>query len=251
MNIFIDLETIPSQNPDVKAEFLKSAQENIKAPSTLTKEQAAIDLGIADKDEIKFTSKDSMLAKWVEVKGAEAAVLAADESWRKTSFDGALGHVCVIGWAVDDEPTQELHIHSIDDITSELIIISEFSEIIDDLCKSRPNERPRFIGHNLIEFDLQFLFRRHVVLNVKPSPYIPFNARPWDDSVYDTMQKWGGQRGNSLDKITKACGIEGKGDIDGSMVWDYVRDGKIIEVADYCKHDVEITRNLYKRMTFQ
>lgn len=250
MNIFIDLETIPSQNPEVKAEFLKSAQENIKAPSTLTKEQAAIDLGITDKDDIKFTSKDSMLAKWVEVKGAEAAILAADESWRKTSFDGGLGHICVIGWAIDDQPTKELHIHSIDDITSELIIISEFSNIINKLCAERPNERPRFIGHNLIEFDLQFLFRRHVVLNVKPSPHIPFNARPWDDSVYDTMQKWGGTRGGSLNKITKACGLESKGDIDGSMVFDYVRDGKIIEVAEYCRHDVEITRNLFKRMTF-
>lgn len=254
MNIFIDLETIPSQNPEVKAEFLKSAQENIKPPSTLTKEQAAIDLGITDKDEIKFTSKDSMLAKWVEVKGAEAAILAADEAWRKTSFDGGLGHICVIGFAIDDEPTQELHVSPAEidpEVCSESDLLYKFSKIIDELCKSRPNERIRFIGHNLIEFDLQFLFRRHVVLNVKPSPHIPFNARPWDDSVYDTMQKWGGQRGNSLDKITKACGIEGKGDIDGSMVWDYVRDGRIIEVADYCKHDVEITRNLYKRMTFQ
>lgn len=250
IDIFLDLETIPSQNPDVKADFLKSAQENIKAPSTLTKEQAAIDLGITDKDEIKFTSKDSMLAKWVEKKGAEAAVLAADEAWRKTSFDGGLGHICVIGWAVDDKPTQELHINSIQDIHQERLILQAFSEYVDNVCASRPNERPRFIGHNLIEFDLQFLFRRHVVLNVKPSPMIPFNARPWDDSVYDTMQKWGGQRGNSLDKITKACGIEGKGDIDGSMVWDYVRDGKIIEIAEYCKHDVEITRNLFKRMTF-
>jgi len=110
INCFIDIETIPSQNPEVKADFLKSAQENIKAPSTLTKEQAAIDLGITDKDEIKFTSKDSMLAKWVEKKGAESAVMAADEAWRKTSFDGALGHICVIGFAIDDEPTQEMHI---------------------------------------------------------------------------------------------------------------------------------------------
>jgi len=249
MNIFIDIETIPAQNPEVKNEFLKLAQENIKAPSTLTKEQAAIDLGMTDKDEIKFTSKDSMIAKWVEKKGAEAAILAADESWRKTSFDGALGHICVIGWAIDDEPTQSISC-GIADIRTENIMLETFSNIINKLCAERPNERLRFVGHNLIEFDLQFLFRRHVVLNVKPSPFIPFNAKPWDDSVYDTMQKWGGQRGNSLDKITKACGIEGKGDIDGSMVWDYVRDGRIIEVAEYCQHDVEITRNLYKRMTF-
>lgn len=249
MLVYIDLETIPSQNPEVKAEFLKAAQENMKAPSTLTKEQAAIDLGITDKDEIKFTSKDSMLAKWVEVKGAEAAVLAADEAWRKTSFDGALGHICVIGFAIDDEPAQSIYC-GIADICTENIMLATFSNIINQVCASRPNERARFIGHNLIEFDLQFLFRRHVVLNVKPSAHIPFNARPWDDSVYDTMQKWGGTRGGSLDKITKACGIESKGDIDGSMVWPMVEAGKIIDVSEYCKHDVEITRNLFKRMTF-
>jgi len=250
INIYLDLETIPSQNPEVKAEFLKSAQENIKAPSTLTKEQAAIDLGITDKDEIKFTSKDSMLAKWVEVKGAEAAELSADEAWRKTSFDGAHGHICVIGFAIDDEPARELHIESINNMADEILLLAAFSAEIDKVCAARPNERPRFIGHNLIEFDLQFLFRRHVVLNVKPSPHIPFNARPWDDSIYDTMQKWGGTRGGSLNKITKACGLESKGDIDGSMVWPMVEAGKIIEVAEYCKHDVQITRDLFKRMTF-
>lgn len=250
MNITIDIETIPSQSEAIKNEFLKSALDNVKAPSTLTKEQAAIDLGLTDKDEIKFTSKDSMIARWVAEKGAEAAILAADESWRKTSFDGALGHVCVIGWAVDDEPAREIHIPNINNMADENFLLIAFYAEIDKLCASRPNERPRFIGHNLIEFDLKFLFQRSVVLNVKPSMHIPFHCKSWDDGVYDTMVKWGATRGGSLDKITTACGLAGKGDIDGSMVWDYVREGRILEVADYCKDDVNLTRALFKRMTF-
>jgi len=39
-------------------------------------------------------------------------------------------------------------------------------------------------------------------------------------------------------------------DIDGSKVWQYVQDGKIREVAEYCAKDVERTRQIYKRMNF-
>lgn len=250
MNITLDIETIPAQSESIKNKFIEDAKLNFKAPSTLTKEQAAIDLGLTDKDEIKFTSKDSMIARWVAEKGAEAAILAADEAWRKTSFDGALGHVCVIGWAVDDEPAQELHTSNINNMADEILLLAAFYAEIDKVCKARPNERPRFIGHNLVEFDLKFLFQRSVVLNVKPSPQIPFHCKLWDDGVYDTMVKWGAMRGGSLDKITTACGLAGKGDIDGSMVWDYVREGRILEIADYCKDDVNLTRSLFKRMTF-
>lgn len=223
MNIFLDIETIPAQDAQVRAEIIA----NIKPPAT-HKKQETIDAWMKENQESE-----------------------GDAAWRKTSFDGALGHVCVIGWAIDDEPARELHISGIHDMPQEILLLAAFSAEIDKVCKARPNERPRFIGHNLIEFDLKFLFQRSIVLNVKPSQQIPFNCKPWDDSVYDTMQRWGAQRGSSLDKITKACGLDGKGDIDGSMVWDYAKDGRIAEIAEYCKADVDLTRNLYKRMTFQ
>lgn len=33
-------------------------------------------------------------------------------------------------------------------------------------------------------------------------------------------------------------------------VWQYIQDGKINEVAQYCAKDVERVREIYKRMTF-
>ena len=54
----------------------------------------------------------------------------------------------------------------------------------------------------------------------------------------------------SLDKLCKALGLPGKGEIDGSKVWDYVRDGRIAEVADYCADDVRKVWAVYRRMTF-
>lgn len=248
MLITIDIETCPAQDPAVLEQFRESVSKNFKAPSTLTKEQAAIDLGMTDKDTIKFTSKDSMLALWAEKFKEEATEAAAQVEWRKTSFDGAYGHVCVIGLAIDDEPPISLYFDTWH--ANERDVLINFFTYLDGRISEYPNVRPTFIGHNLVEFDLRFLFQRCVVLGVKPSRYIPFGAKPWDDNVYDTMVRWGAKAGGSLDKITKALGLGGKGDIDGSKVWDYVRDGRIAEVAEYCKHDVELTRALYKRMTF-
>ena len=53
----------------------------------------------------------------------------------------------------------------------------------------------------------------------------------------------------SMDKLCKALGIPGKDGFDGSMVaatWP-VDPQKVI---DYCKQDVERTRQMYKRLTF-
>jgi hypothetical protein len=220
MLITLDLETCPSQNPAVREEIAAT----IKPPSTYTKADT--------------------IAAWMKAN----ADSAAEEAWRKTSFDGALGHICVVGLAFDDEPP--ISLYSENWHQDEAAILAELFGTLNKRIAEHPNVRPMFIGHNLVEFDLRFLFQRCVVLGVKPSRYVPFSAKPWDDSVYDTMVKWGARAGGSLNKITKALGLGGKGDIDGSKVWDYVRDGRIAEVAEYCKHDVELTRQLYKRMTF-
>jgi hypothetical protein len=220
MLITLDIETCPSQSPEVRAEFLA----NVKPPATYKKSES--------------------IAEWMN----ENAEAEAETAWRKTSFDGALGHICVVGVAIDDQQPQS--IYSDDWHADEANVLRQLFSLIDATCMAHPNVRPTFIGHNLIEFDLRFMFQRCVVLGVKPSRFIPFNCKPWDDHVFDTMQRWGARAGGSLDKITRAIGLEGKGDIDGSMVWDYVRDGRIAEVAEYCKHDVALTRDLYKRMTF-
>lgn len=221
MNIFIDIETCPSQNPSVRAEIAAT----IEPPGNI--------------------SKTETIAAW----HAEKKPGIIDEAWKKTSFDGAHGHICVIGYAFDDVPSK--YISSNNWLKDEASILQKFYSMVDEYCNASPNCRPIFIGHNLVEFDLRFMFQRSVVLGVKPSRHIPFSAKPWDDNVYDTMIRWGARSGSSLDKITRAIGLSGKGDINGSMVWDYVKSGRLAEVAQYCRHDVELTRDLYRRMTFQ
>jgi predicted PolB exonuclease-like 3'-5' exonuclease len=81
---------------------------------------------------------------------------------------------------------------------------------------------------------------------------IPFNAKSWSESIADTMTMFAGF-GNriSLVKLCRVLGIDSPKDgIDGSKVYDYLRDGKIDEVAEYCKRDIKATREAYHRLSF-
>ncbi len=111
------------------------------------------------------------------------------------------------------------------------------------------------VGHNLQSFDIRFLWQRYVVNGIRPHAIISaaVHAKSYDSRVFDTMTHFAGW-GNriSLDKLCLALSIPSpKGDMDGSMVGKYVADGRIAEVAAYCKKDVIATREAYKRMTFQ
>ena len=84
-----------------------------------------------------------------------------------------------------------------------------------------------FVGHNITGFDLPFLKKRSIILGICPPSVIPFAAKPWDKSVFDTMIQWDGDRDKRIslpDKLCKVLGIESpKGDMDGSKVGEYFR----------------------------
>lgn len=233
MNIYFDIETIPAQDP-VAIELIKADNEkqklSVKAPSNY-------------KDQEKI---DAYIKAEVEKLDAEF-----DSTYRKTSFDGGLGEICCIGYAIDDKPPVSIY------GVSEAFILNKFYQALMDEYNPSSQIRPKFIGHNIVSFDLRFLFQRSVMNNVKPPMMIPFSAKPWDESIFDTMTAWAGH-GNrvSLDKLCKIFNIPLKGseigeEIDGSKVWDFYQDGRIADIAKYCEGDVERTRQAYKRMTFQ
>lgn len=253
-NIFIDLETVPSQDPALIESIRAELRQNFKAPSTMTKEKACAELGMTDPDKIKYTSKDKALELWVERFRDEKLEETAQEELHKTCFDGGKGHIAVIGFAFDDHAPSAWSATDDDDnfdISRERDLLADVFTEIAAAFNPTKDMRPVFIGHNLTGFDLRFLFQRAVVLGIKPPSIIPFKARAWDEHVFDTMIAWAGI-GNriSLDNLCKALGIEGKGSIDGSMVWPMIQKGRIGEVAEYCRHDIEITRNAFYRLNF-
>jgi hypothetical protein len=233
MNIYFDIETIPAQDP-AAIELIKADIEKqkllVKAPSNY-KDQEKIDAYIK-------AEQDKLDADF-------------DATYRKTSFDGGLGQICCIGYAIDDNAPLAICGGSESDI------LNTFYQSLMDEYNPSSQQRPKFIGHNIVNFDLRFMFQRSVMNNVKPPMMIPFVAKPWDESIFDTMTAWAGH-GNrvSLDKLCKIFNIPLKGseigeEIDGSMVWDFYQAGRIQDIAKYCAGDVDRTRQAYKRMTFQ
>ncbi len=239
MNVFLDIETIPGQS--CFDEYLQEELENFKAPSNLTKAQACADLGLTG-DKAKYTSKDDAIALWEKEFAKEKAPEVAEEKWRKTSFDGSKGEVISIAWAFGDEDIKSIA-RTKDGGEKELleVFFNSLKEI----------DTPYFIGHYISGFDLKFLFHRSVVLGVNPECKLPFYGRQGND-FYCTMIAWAGYKDSiSQDNLCKALGIEGKpSDIDGSKVWDFVKEGEIDKVREYNEDDVFKVRKIYKRLMF-
>jgi len=210
--ICLDIETIPSQLPWV-GEYVSAT---VKPPGTIKKAES--------------------LLKWEQESKADAV----SESMDKCSFDGALNHIICIGLAIDDEEPIAIVANTPD---HEAGLLTEFYRLIGSLPIVT-----RFVGHNISGFDLKVIKQRSIVLGVKPCNHIPFDAKPWDRNPFDTMYMWDSKNNAKLDKIARAMGFEGKGGIDGSDVYPMWKDGKFKEIADYCKADVSLTRDVYKKM---
>lgn len=222
MRITIDIETIPGQQPGLR-ELLRA---EVKAPAQYKKAES--------------------IAEWMR----DNADAAAEEAWRKTALDGALGQIAVIGYAIEDQAP--VAIYAQDYADGDAGLLRDFFSAIEGLRLDGRPVKPYFIGHNISGFDLPFIFHRAIINGVPLPAGFPIHPKPWGDECFDTMTYWAGPRDRiSLDSLCRALGIEGKGGMDGSQVWDYVRAGRIAEVADYCAHDVKITRAAYRRLTFQ
>jgi hypothetical protein len=230
MHIFLDIETIPAQGAGVREE---------------------IAAGIAPPGNYK---KAETIAEWER----EQKPALVEEAWRRTALDGALGQIACAALAIGDAPPVAFYAE--DWARAEPGILRHLFAAIraaHDAARHSANlARPVLVGHNIAGFDLRFLFQRAVLHGIEPPAVIPFQARPWDDCIFDTMSAWAGH-GNrvALDKLCRALSVPGKGseigeEIDGSKVWDFVADGRIAEVAEYCKGDVERVRAVFRRLTF-
>lgn len=250
-HLYLDIETIPAQRPDVLAEIREGLQTQLAAD---------ID-AICAPGNYKDPEK---IAAWLTNEGqARAQALRnafdaeVDAEYRKTGLDGAFGQVCVIGWALEDgEPHTQYGLEwARQDCEKQLLL--DFVEALAGAIPRSEELSTTIIGHNVLNFDLRYIIQRSIVNRVKPHGIIAraSQAKPWElDRVFDTMTQWGGsgaRPGGSLDKLCKALSIKSpKGDITGATVWDAVRDGRIADVAAYCAGDIRATREVHKRLTF-
>lgn len=223
---YLDIETIPGQRSGLREEIAAALRPpgNYKKPETI--------------------------AEWEKNEKPRLV----EEQWLKTTFDGAECEVILIGFARDDDSIEVVRAPTLGD---EYRLLEEAFEMME--ASLRPSDvegRIRCVGHRVSDFDLRILWQRAVIHGIKPPEFLPFHAKPWDVTVFDTMFMWAGAgKFVTLDKLCRALAVAQKGteigeDIDGSKVWDFYSAGRLDELERYCGGDVSRVREIYKRMVF-
>lgn len=226
--LYLDIETIPAQSEEVR----KRIAETVTPPARM--------------------SKPETIAAW-EKNDKPAAV---KEAIAKTALDGTYGHICCIGFALNDESPNCRYLSDNYSPELEASILRDFFAECDSYTNKTPPPFPMdlpfsacVVGHNVIGFDIRFIWQRAIVLGVRVPSWFPRDPKPWGTEAFDTMTAFAGQRGTiSMDRLCQALGIEGKTDIDGSMVGQLWEERRHDEIAAYCRDDVIRTRNIHRRM---
>lgn len=224
MNIYLDIETLPSESDEIREQIAAT----IKPPGNLKKAETIVSWNLDEKP------------------------LAIEEAVKKTSFDGTYGRILAVGFAIDDaDPVCEID-------ADELHLLQLAFGAIASACSrdQRGYEvegEAVIVGHNVSGFDLRFLWQRAVIngLKLPKSLKVAAKSKPWDKTIGDTMQMWNPDRERriSLDKLCKALGVPtSKGELDGSKVYEFYKAGRLEEIRAYCKADVVAVRECYRKL---
>ena len=173
-------------------------------------------------------------------RGMDPEMTAEDieKLYMETSFDGTWGRICCIAYIRENHTLEKGILRG-----DEKELLQRFWEIARDT--------ELFIGHNVLTFDLPFVFKRSIIHSIKPRqiPMVKFRFSP----VFDTMAYWTNWgRGVGLNTLAKVFGFpSSKDEMDGSMVWPYYQQSRLDDICTYCMKDVELTRKVYYRMLLE
>jgi DNA polymerase elongation subunit (family B) len=158
-----------------------------------------------------------------------------------TALDAMNSRIVCIGLLVDNGiGLQEIALVAED----EAHLLNEFWNII------QPSDL--VVGHNIIDFDLNFIKQRSWILNVKPSRAFDLR-RYYTTEVKDTLQmwtNWGFKKGVTLDALAAALGCGGKNG-HGADVADWWAEGDFESIKEYCMNDVRVTYAIYCRLMYR
>jgi hypothetical protein len=187
----------------------------------------------------------------------EAAAAEEEETFRMGSLAATSGrilsiavHVAPVPEIEGSRPDETEHVFGIaaDGLEQpELQALRQFLTLMSDF----DSESDEIVGHNVLAFDLPFIFQRCLVNNIAGAPFVSlseYNPR----GVFDTMLRWwlGTRNRVSLDDLAWALGLQSSKteEVDGSLVFDLYHAGKLAEIREYNLNDVRLTRKVYERM---
>lgn len=233
MRIYIDVETIPSQIMGAR----EAARAGVKPPAN-------------------YKKPETIAAWWAEE--GEAAV---ERAYRAQALDASQGELVAISWATDDaEPQTSIRGPGEDERLVLVRFCAGIQTLVEDAAVPGPDGQsiwqpdPYFIGHHIGGFDLPFIWRRSIILGIRPPWKLPTPAAREGKDYGDTMRLWAGHRDTiSLDRLCQALGIPSpKADgMDGGAVFDAWLAGDLDRIAEYNRGDVAAVRQVWQRLNWE
>lgn len=225
-NIYIDIETIPTSRADIQAR----AAEKVAPPGNIKKPES--------------------ISEWWKTEGDAAK----QDAIAKTALDGTWGEIICIGFAVNDGDVEVVGraLTEADCINTWMLKLqSQARHTVrsGDIWDQSAN----WIGHNVQDFDLRFLWQRSRILGVQLPFKLPLGKPSYSRGpyLYDTMKEWSGW-GNRIKQtdLELAFGIERVDPLTtgGAEVFKAYREGRLDDIKAHCRQDIENLRAIHKRM---
>jgi len=162
----------------------------------------------------------------------------------KQALDSTRGELVCIGVAVGDDPVEVLYRN-----TSEKELMEQFNAWLTDKGIHELTQ-VYWIGGNIEGFDLPWILQRSWKYKLPLiTGLIP--TRKYDDRIVDIIRIFSGtdtQKKHSVDTIAKFFEIKGKEGMSGEEVPQAYLDGRHDEIAAYCGRDVDIEREIARRL---
>lgn len=225
-NIFIDIETIPSSRPDIQAR----ATEKVAPPANYKKPET--------------------IAEWWKTDGEAAK----QDAIARTALDGTWGEILCIGFAVNDNPVEVVGrgLTESDCINTWMLKLQSQAR---ETVKSGEfwDQSAKWIGHNAQDFDIRFIWQRSRILGVRLPFSLPVGKPNYSRGpyIYDTMKEWSGYGGKiKQTDLELAFGVDRKDPLPtgGAEVFKAYQEGRIADIKEHCRQDIENLRAIYKRM---
>jgi hypothetical protein len=225
IEIFLDIETLPTSRADIQARCVA----DIGPPGNYKKPES--------------------IAQWWASEGDTKK----QEALRQTALNGTWGEIICIGFAVNDNPSEV-----ISRALTEADLLNTFGLMLDAQCRRVGNTGDMWptvamwIGHNVIDFDLRFLWQRSRVLGHNFPFELPVGKPDYrGPRIYDTMKEWAGWRDRiSQSDLELAFGIERRDPLPngGADVFQAYQDGRLEDIKEHCRQDIENLRQIYRRI---
>ena len=199
-----------------------------------------------DCDLFKPTFKEPRTTQKGEMDKRDKSIEEQEQNWKSNcALDPLTGQVLMVGYNYLDES-------SIDFIKNPALAYEVDEAMLMRMAVDNITRADLVIGHYLKSFDLPFIInrcRKHGITRPEIG-YMSKGRWYWSEKVIDLRDLWTlGQYNEhiSLNNMAKYFGLEPKDEEIGKN-FQQVFESDLEKAIGYCKHDVELTKEIYNKL---